>query len=129
MSERFLCVNKDSNGVFSISLDHGFAGNRDNNGVIYLTPHSDEEESVVMYYILEADKLRAIGRFFTWAADECDPRAKPGPSADEIRDEIDEKNKQLETLQQQFDALTAEISKLRIKHYDMVTKKFVDKGK
>ena len=72
MSERFLCVNKDSNGVFSISLDHVFAGNRDNNGAIYLTPHSDEEESVMMYYILEADKLRAMARFFNDAADECE---------------------------------------------------------
>ena len=70
MSERYLCINKDEDGAFSVSLDDIFSG--PGVSVNHLVPWSGGKETRVAWWALDADQLRSISRFFNDAADQCE---------------------------------------------------------
>ena len=77
MSERFLCINKDDQGAFSISLVNMF-GEGVGVGVSHLTTWSGGKETIFMKWILDTDQLRSISRLFKEEADQCDPKINVG---------------------------------------------------
>ena len=111
---------------------------------IYSQPHDGHLFALNGEYIDDdADRLREISKIFSDAADACDagkssnqlrdelrarvtqadecefdPRMPSPQTSNQIIDELGRKNRQLDILQEQVEALTDEISKLRVKYYE-----------